>query len=245
MHSAITLSERANFAGGSISARLVLAWVYLSLGDREAAEQVGQALAGQMALREDFGAQLLIWQAYQALADGQPARAKALLARVGGSFMQGDSEFYYAPMVYVLHLEIALANGEPDRALELAREYQARMRAGDTYLLMPDLLRLQGRALQALGRFAQAGDLFQQAYAAARRQGSRRSLVQILRDLVRWMEAWEAARMEAQKAASPEVPSGLPDLDSLRAEAREVVDFVAGQISDPRLREAFLANCRI
>jgi hypothetical protein len=130
-------------------------------------------------------------------------------------------EGYYGPLIYTIVLEVLLACGDYELALESARIYRKRMVANQVYLCMPDILHDEGRALLGLGRREEAYPLLLEAYQEARMQTSRRNLVPILADL-------SELEPDSDKAAA------------YRQEGEQVVAFIAEAISEPRLKAAFL-----
>jgi arginine/lysine/ornithine decarboxylase len=90
-------------------------------------------------------------------------------------------------------------------------------------LLMPDLLAQKSGMLLALDRKEEARQNLEEALQFARQQDSRRSLWQVLANLVKLAP-------DDGKAAA------------YRQEGREVVEFIAGHISDEGLRGKFLSQ---
>jgi tetratricopeptide (TPR) repeat protein len=115
---------------------------------------------------------------------------------------------------------LALAQGEPERAVALADEAIALDRPDSFRLGLVNALALKGRGLVALGRQAEAKATYEEARAVAEAIGSRRALWPILAALARL----EAA--QGNHAAAYE----------LRRQSRVVLEYIADHISSPDLR---------
>jgi hypothetical protein len=105
---------------------------------------------------------------------------------------------------------IALA----DSALKLAEECELRR-------YLPEALNLKGKALLMLNKIKEAKVILDQARLAAENIGSRRLLWQII-------------------ALQAELESENDELLRLKAEAREIVDYIANRITPDNLRASFL-----
>lgn len=247
--SCVERSDQAQFLAGGLTSRLILAWAYFMLGDAESAVEMGEQLsrfgenhktfAGEHKFWQAFSIAHNFWQAYHAVHSGEIERADTFLKKIGDIDDVQSSEFYYAPMISLLYIEVALAKREYDRALKLARTVKVKMRAAGHQLLLPDLLQNKARALLGLSRAEEAYQVLLQARAVARQQGSRRSLYAILVDLVRISAALgeplpSPVQMEAKgQALSPR---------TFLSEARETIDYILSHISDPGRRATFLSR---
>ena len=117
--------------------------------------------------------------------------------------------------------ELALAHGDPERALQLVDALVAAAPAATRPI--PTLLNLQGQALHALHRFDAAATMLEAAQRAATEQGARPLLWQVHRSLGRlWHAAGDEARAQAEYAA-----------------ARAVIAALAVTIDDAAVRDAF------
>ena len=243
-------SDQAQFLAGSLSARLILAWAHLMVGDAESAIEIGEQLSGFGEMKANFGREHkfwqafytahTFWQAYYAIYTGDVERAEAILEEIGDANAVQESEFYYAPMISLLYIDVAQANRNYDHALELARNLEVKMRAAGFSLLLPDVLQNKARALLGLGRAPEAYQALLRARTVACRQGSRRSLYTILVDLLR------ASAALGEPLPPPEVTGEELDVPLspavFLAEAREVLEYIVGHISDPGRRAAFLSR---
>jgi class 3 adenylate cyclase/tetratricopeptide (TPR) repeat protein len=243
-------ADQAQFLAGGLSARLFLAWAYLVLGDAESAVEMGEQLSKFGEMKVNLGREHKLWQTYQdaqmmwkafiAFHTGDVRRTKEILEQMGDENSVEGSEFFYAPMLYLLYIEVALEKREYDHALELARNIQVKMRAAGYHLLLPDLLQTKARALLGLGRATDAYQSLLRARAIARQQGSRRSLYSILVDLLRVSTALGEPLPPPEVTAGEEEQTLSPAI--FLAEARETLDYILSHISDPGLRAAFLSR---
>jgi ATP/maltotriose-dependent transcriptional regulator MalT len=250
MHASVEKSDQAQFLAGSLTMRLLLAWVYLTLGDATSAFEMGEQISrvGQTESEiskehkfwQAFSTAHTYWQAYYAFYKGDLEGASALLEEIGELTSVQESEFYYAPMISLLYIEVALAKRDYEQALELVHNLEVKMRANQFGLLYPDVLQNKARALLGLGRANEAYQALLRARAVARKQGSRRSLYSILVDLLRLssalgepLPALEGSKEEAEEAHSPA---------AFLAEAREALEYILAHISDPERRAAFLSR---
>ena len=216
------LSGQAGFAAGIVIAQIMLAWVYTQLGDVQSALKAADYAAE---LTENWPTSIpldTIAAVYHELLTASPAEARHALERIGDAELVAVSEIYAGPFILIMDLEIQLANQDYPLTLERAETHLARMQQIGTRLLLPDLLALKSRALLALGQRQEAWQALLEACEIARLQGSRRSLWAVLADL---------ARLASDEQATA----------AYRREGREVVEFIAGHISDEGLRGKFLA----
>lgn len=231
----LALGERANFLAVQFGNRVILCWVYASLGAGAESESDWlhediERVAGLLGGKRDH---LLVWEAFHAFHTGELERAEALLEQVSALTSQEELEMYYGPLVPTLRLEAALGRGRHERALELAEAALARLGSAGARLFLPDVLRAHGRALLALGRRQEAYHSLLEARREARRQNSRRSLLPVLLDLIPLSPEGVAP------APTEELEGPPPDL---RQEARQVLDYVSAHLELPGLRQAFLGQ---
>jgi class 3 adenylate cyclase len=215
------LAEQAQFTAPLLFLQMIRAWVYADLGDRESAVIMLDNLRMpdiSMSLFDKFNEVRLFYRCYFA---GQDEKAKALLNEIGEAIMSGTLELYYGPLIYAVVTDVLLACGDFAQALSLAETYLIRLRSNQVYLCVPDLLHDKGRALLGLGRHEEAYAAFLEAYREAHTQNSRRNLYPILADLA-------DLEPDPGKAAA------------YRQEGLEVTAFIAGTISEPGLKAAFL-----
>lgn len=221
----LPLAEEANFGGGQIFFPVLLAWVFVYLGDPDTGIDVLSSLPDKTSVpttgikeyRKFLQAQVLLFQ-------GEANRAAEALKPVEALFLQEGMDIYFGPLQISLIGEVSLANGDHQRTLELVEESIGRLKQTKTYLFLPDLLYLKGRALWRLGEQEEGYNVILDAYSEAKRQVSRRSIWQILCELARL----DSGRGDQVKA------------EMWRREAREVIGFIAEHINDSELRASFL-----
>ena len=124
----------------------------------------------------------------------------------------------------LLRSELALAMKEYERVLSYTRETQERATEGRKHIFLPDILRIEGQALLALGRVTEAWTALANARAAAEAQGSRRALWSIL--------------FEMAKVASLE--GNHHESERLLDQSRETLNYIADHCGSSELRNAFL-----
>ena len=227
MQEAMRLGEQTGLLFAIIIPATDLAWVHASLG---AVEQ-GLALARRAQALESK-VQLPFLRAYPFvalarlhLAQGDLAAAEAALHHLKSKLPKEGMLWFIPNFMPLAEGELALARHDGERALALMNEQIDSLSRTRTRFFASDALHLKARALLALDRSDEAGEALVQARTDAERVGSRRSLWPILLDLSR-LEAGRGRAAEAQ---------------ALRRQAREVVEFIAGNISDAELRASFLS----
>ena len=157
----------------------------------------------------------LISYALFEIASGQLDRAAATLADCVPNAPPWEAMLLFAK----IRLALAQANYTEgitlaDSALEFMRQYKL-----GQYL--SEVLYLKGMCLLLQGNLQVSRITLEQARTAAKDLGSRRLLWQIIANL---------AELEPDRAQA----------DSLKAEALEIVDYIANHITRPNLRESFL-----
>ncbi|MBI3243398.1 MAG: AAA family ATPase [Chloroflexi bacterium] len=226
MQEAMRLGEQTGLLFASIIPATDLAWVHASLG---AVEQ-GLALARRaQALEEKVQLPFLRAYPFVALArlrltQGDLAAAEAALRDLKSKLPKEGMRWFIPMFMPLIEGELALAHHDSQRALTLMNEQIDYLKRTETHFFASDALHLKAKALLALGLADEAWEALVQARTAAEQVGSRRSLWPILLDLSR-LEAGRGHAAEAQ---------------ALRRQAREVVEFIAGNISDSELRVSFL-----
>jgi predicted ATPase/class 3 adenylate cyclase len=230
LEDAITLAERANYWGAQVFDRAILAWVYGLLGD---VERGFEAAHLALAKTEEFGQprhSILAVIALLHLYGGNPEEAFATL-RQAREESGPDRPGVYPESTLIFDLidgEVALAHHDYEYVLQLAERAITAMRAMGVRSLRPNMLYLKGKALHGLGKTAEAHQILSEARAEIGALGLNHSLflLPVLRALSE-IEAQAGNALEAQ---------------TLRKQAREIVEFIADHIGSPELRAAFLAT---
>ena len=120
--------------------------------------------------------------------------------------------------------ELALATQDYERVLSYASETHERGAEGGQRIFLPDMLRIEGQALLALGRVREAGEALADARALAGAQGSRRALWPIL------FEMSQVTSLEGNQDES----------ERLLEESKETVNYIADHCGSSEIRESFL-----
>jgi tetratricopeptide (TPR) repeat protein len=119
---------------------------------------------------------------------------------------------------------LQLALGNPQATLDRMKDVIGRLHAGDSKLNLAESLWLEGRAWLAMGQIDRAKESLLEAKEVAEAIGERSSLWQILVEL---------ANLTAKEGDEETA-------DSLRQQAREIIQYIAEQAGE--LRETFLAR---
>jgi tetratricopeptide (TPR) repeat protein len=246
----IERSDQAQFLAGGLTGRLLLAWLYIGLGDAVSAAEMGEQLSKyskkvetllqEHTIGQAFTTANTFWQAYLAVHTGEIDKAAVFLEEMGDFDAVQESELYYAPMIALLYIEVALVKQDYDLALEFTRRLEEKMRAASFGLLLPDVFQYRARALVVLGRAPEAYQVLLRARGIARSQGSRRSLSSILVDLLQ-VSSELGEPLPAPEGSVEEVDQTLTSAGFL-AEARQVLEYILAHISDPALRSSFLSQ---
>jgi hypothetical protein len=117
-----------------------------------------------------------------------------------------------------------MARNDPAQALARAGQAAAALRQGQVRLFLPDVLSLEGRALRAAGRSADAQAAFEAARLEAESLGSRRSL---------WLILFELASLAAARGDAPAARA-------LSSQAADLIAYIADHAGAPDLRASFL-----
>ena len=228
----LALSLEANFRGPEIVLHALLYRVYLGLGDpASAGERAEAALAGSASFPGSGGFRLGL-TAHLHVQRGEWERARAVAQEAYGDLERAEPmkpSVYmgpFTPFVSLIDGEVTLGLGAFTLAAKTADFLLASLGATGQRHLLSEALGLKARALLGLDRPDEARALFREAIAEARAIGSRLGQMAPLAALV-----------------DLETQAGNPgEAASLRAQAREVVEYVANHLGTDDLREAFLAT---
>lgn len=156
---------------------------------------------------------------------GDAAAAAAAVREVQAVLAVEDSFFVLWPQVFVAG-DLALARGEYAELIALMDARLAFFRPRGVDVFVPDLLYYKGRALHALHQGADAQAVLADAHALAAAMDKRRLL---------WLILAAQADLAAARGAPVEAAA-------LRAQAREILAYIADHAGAPDLRAAFLAQ---
>lgn len=131
--------------------------------------------------------------------------------------------YQYLPLA---EAELALRQGEPERALVLIDALLVKFQPFTMRPLVAEVLYLRGQGLMGLDQLDAARQTLLEAHAIAEAVGSRRMQWQILSAL---------SRIETDPG----------EVGRLRQQAREIVQYIAGNVADPELRASFLGLAEV
>ena len=164
---------------------------------------------------------------YLLILDGRLAEAQSALDRFSIAPNQAALQEQFILLHLVVNLclvELALAKGDAEQALQLAESLTAHFQREGSRLFFPDALWLRGRTLAAAGRLDDALLALESARMEAEALGSRRMLWLILAELAGLADG----RDEQRRARA------------LRIQAAEHINYVADHAGAAELRESFL-----
>ncbi len=220
----VELAEHVHFQGPGATIPIVLAWSYGQIG----APAYQRALLTEWLERapasEDADALRRMWTGITYHFDGQSGEALAWVSSNTPSLDFADRASHL--FTSVISPAILLANDRFQETLAIEDEMLDLMQTLGLNAFLVDHLRYRGLALMGLGDRAGAREMLVQAYAAAREQQNRRTLWLVLADLV-------ALESDGEARAA------------YRAEAINEINFLADNMPDLELREAFLSQSAV
>ncbi len=230
---ALPTSEQGEFAGPGTSVNGQFAWVFANLG--EVAHGLELARVAQSRARTDIRAgqdwfSALLTRLY--LLDNNVAAAEESFRAIDVTSITASFNKMFplgAPVLFFAAAELALAQREYARAIQVMDELLAEFEKRQQRTFLAEALHLKALALQGLGESDQAHALLLQAHAIAERTGARRVHWQILATL---------AKAESSRG-------NYAQAELLLEQAREIIYFIAEHAGSPQLRASFLASSRV
>jgi len=140
-----------------------------------------------------------------------------------GIDLENGALFFAAPVLEA-KAALSLAQSQPQRALEDIRTIAEKARQNGVRHFLPEALLIQGRALGAMDKLNQAGDVLQDARLTAEEIGQRRVLWRILAEM---------AEIEDRRGNGDTAGTYL-------YQARHVIDYIV-EHSGSELRSSFLS----
>ena len=217
LDSTLNLSKQANFAAGIIASQMLRSWLYAMLGDLTSANQFQNSIQDFVQQYKSFTPLYLVYRAQNELFAGEHENALHTFEEINLEYLRA-SELIFHPYIYTLHVEIYLERGDFEQALEIVNGYLDNL--GGIKILVPDLLNQKARALVGLDQSEQAYKVLENARTLAIEQNCRRILWAILVDM---------AAIEPKESV----------VNELLKEARQIVDYISKNISDPDLLKSF------
>ncbi len=217
--------------------RPIVAWMHGELGDWSRGLEITADGLGRLDDSEHqieggpVRGLLLGTTAYLHMLGGDRTQAEAYLAEAEKLDPEVAMQFLGISVVFRTLIKggVRLALGDFAGVLAIADDDLRRMREREMRCYLPDVLRTRGEALRGLGRTDEALASLVEARSEAERQGSRRSLWPVLATL---------AELEEERDNPAEA-------ESLRREARGVIEYIADHADALGLREAFTSTPRV
>ena len=204
----------------------LLAWIYAGMGDIEAGKVYYRKVDASTLDRAPafMQAWLLGVLALFDIAAGDLPNAEAKVEALPELDL---SNFAYPSPIFVMlaTAQLAMAQGKHHGALRESEEMIAVLKKAGVRTFLPDALHIKGQALSALDRPDDAYRSLEEARSEAEAIGSRRSLWPVLHSL---------SQLEAERGSHAEA-------ESLRHEARQVVEYVADHAGSNQLRDSLLS----
>jgi tetratricopeptide (TPR) repeat protein len=202
-----------------------LAYMYEALGAIDHAQDLARQAEHSGTMMSGVGiGTLAMVQIRLDLRSGGVERAAARLDGIR-TMMEHPPHWEEGPLL-LAQSEVALAEGEPDRALQVTQAHVARVRELGLRGALPEALIGLARALLLAGRAAEARAPLEEARGAAQAMGA-------------LMHEWPVLHRLGQ------VEAGLGDTAASQAywrRGREIVEVIAGRIPEEEMRESFLAR---
>jgi predicted ATPase/class 3 adenylate cyclase len=222
----IRFVEKANFVGAAAFGPPYLAWIYANLGTPQRGLDLVEANLARLEGQEPRAR--IFTQAIRDLIrnrlDAGPSAAPA-----GPSEPFVERPFpdpIFDGLAAVLQGEVALAQGNPEKALAVSERGLENMARAQVKPLRPQLHLHRGEALRFLGQVEAARDAMRQGRELAAALGSRWSLMDLT------IHLWDLERAVGDP----------PTAEALAGEARALIAEIAGNIPDEDLKRAFLAK---
>jgi predicted ATPase/class 3 adenylate cyclase len=154
---------------------LNLCYCFRLLGDSDQVAALAR-IARSLSIAEGFAYWVPRADIFVAWAEAQQGSDPALAAskiEAASQVLHDGGTYLAEPEVGSMHAETLLLAGQPERALDVAREALEVARGGRQRHGEPELYRLQGEAARALGNGELAASLYRQGIDSARSMGAR------------------------------------------------------------------------
>jgi predicted ATPase/class 3 adenylate cyclase len=231
---ALANMERANAIGEETGIALIvqggnwnLITIYLIGGALEQAEKAADKLyaMGNEIIVPVFSAMILASIARVKIALGKLHEGDAILEEAFMDFDRGESfPFAMAPL-FVADGHLQLALGNPEKALDRLEKLLQRLRHSGSRFYLAEALWLKGKALHSLNRAKEARQALLAARSSAEESGERP---------IQWQILVTLGELE-------EMGGNTAEADSLRAQAREVVSYIADHAGGEEMRTSFIS----
>jgi predicted ATPase/class 3 adenylate cyclase len=223
MTTCIQLGDEGGLVASSIAVRTDLGWVYATLGDADRGlELVHTSYATAAEKLPEWKSLPVAVLVRIHLRRGDLAEAEAAVNETPLKPIPLPFE-RYAVVIGLAQAELAFAQQDYAQALKVVNDLLAGL-PKSSRANIPEILYLKSRILLAQSQEAEAREVLHTAHAQAEALGSHFNLWPILLAL---------SEVEQRSGNQAEV-------EELRKQAREIVEYMAGQIGEAELREAFL-----
>jgi tetratricopeptide (TPR) repeat protein len=223
MKACIRLGDDAGFILAQIVTRAELGWVYGTLGAVDRGLELARAARAMAEQRvPHFRTWILACLARLHVLAGQLGEAETVVGEGYAAFTEDFAQHAWIELP-LAEAELALAKGEPARAIGVLDGLLGRFRQFRIRTFLSEALYLKGRALLGLDRLTDASEVLQAALAEAESLGARR---------IQWQVLAALSEIEQQGGHAPEA-------ETLRARAKENVDYLAAHTPDD-LRGQFM-----
>ena len=223
MQECIRLGDDAGFILAQIVTRAELGWVYGTLGAVDRGLELARAARAMAEKRvPTFRTWTLACLARLYVMAGQLDEAETAVREGYAAFTEDFAQHAWIELP-LAEAELALAKGEPARAISAIDGLMPRFRQFRIRTFLSEALYLKGRALLGLDRPADAIEVLHSARAEAEALGCRR---------IQWQVLAALSEIEQQRGHATEA-------EALRATAREIVDYLAAHTPED-LRAQFL-----
>lgn len=219
----VELGEQAGFMVPTVGVEPLLAWIYALCGDLERAFAAAErAIQRAEQMHESLLAGPMATVAFLHTRAGDLEAADKAI-RAAQEHFNPEANDFGGLMLPIAAPRVALARGEPERALTFTNEIVPLMRRQGVGAFIEDAMYLQGRALRALGRIDEARDRLEEARRVADDLEARRVL---------WLILMELADIVAEQGDTEAA-------GALRQDARDIVEYIAGQIHESTLADSY------
>lgn len=219
-------ARQAGFIAGVGIGMSEIGMAYAGLGQVERGlEMVEQVLKDMGNSFDIFRPWILTYLARLYSRAGRPQEADATLDQARENFSLDHPVIYFSAPITMAVAELAFAKQEYAHVIDVLETAMARNEKLGVRFFWLDMLLALGRALEAVGQLDRASEVYARGLGHAQQSQTRRVLWQILLAQSRIA----AARGEKKRA------------QELRAQSREVVDFIASHLRDEKVRGSFLS----
>ncbi len=223
---AIRLGDEANFSGAYYYGGSSLAFIRGKLGDYHYALTKLDELAEDSRQSNQFNDwwEPAIMQATLYVDTDNIELAEAMLEAPRREISTLESDIQGYPRYVIAEGCISLAKGQIQQGLDQMEQGLGIVRANGFKVLEPEMMRIVGLLVESDGRIEEAMQVLRESAALARSMGSKWQLLPILRNLAK-VEEKTGDRAGASKT---------------RKEAKEVLNFMVGHLTDRDLQQKFL-----